>query len=180
MGGILSVGGSVRHLGCDTAALPGSAFPYYYLSPDCVWELATTRVGLAVVLGLAVFLVVRYSRSPWRRVPPGPRGLPLIGNALELQDKAWLFGGDCKQKYGALSFFLLTWSSRAHDVPGDVMYLNALGQPILVLNSLKAAAELLDRRASIYSSRPRLIMAQEIISDSLVFVFLSHVNGLVS
>ncbi|KAI9454069.1 cytochrome P450 [Lactarius psammicola] len=158
MGGKLSVGGSVRHLGCDTAAFSGSSFPYYHLSPSCVWQLATTRVGLAVVLGLAVILVVRYSKSPWRLVPPGPRGLPLIGNALELQDKVWLFERDCKQKYG------------------DVMYLNALGQPIIVLNSLKAAAELLDRRAAIYSGRPRLIMALEIISGSLIFAFLSHVD----
>ncbi|KAH9170554.1 cytochrome P450 [Lactarius sanguifluus] len=153
MGRSLSVGGSV-HLGCDTT----SSFPYYHLSPDCVWDLATTRGGLAVVLGIALILVVRYSRSPWRRVPPGPRGLPLIGNALELQDKVWLFQRDCKQKYE------------------DVMYLSALGQPILVLNSLKAASELLDRRANIYSGRPRLIMAQEIISGGLMFALLNHVD----
>ena len=64
-----------------------------------------THVGLAVVLGLLVVLVVRYSKSPWRHVPPGPRGLPLIGNVLELQDKDWLFRRDCKQKYSALSYF---------------------------------------------------------------------------
>ncbi|KAH9022743.1 cytochrome P450 [Lactarius deliciosus] len=56
------------------------------------------------------------------------------------------------------------------------MYLSALGQPILVLNSLKAASELLDRRANIYSGRPRLIMAQEIISGGLMFALLNHVD----
>ncbi|KAH9040503.1 hypothetical protein EDB85DRAFT_142322 [Lactarius pseudohatsudake] len=147
---LCSSGGSV-HLGCDTTALPGSSFPYYLLSPNCVWNLATTRGGLAVVLGLALIIVVRYFRSPWRRVPPGPRGLPLIGNALELRDKLWLFHRDCKQKYE------------------DMIYLNALGQPILVLNSLKAVAELFDRRGNIYSSRPRLIMAQEICAGNLLF-----------
>ena len=75
---------------------------------------------------------------------------------------------------------LLTPCPRAHDILDDVMYLNALGQPILFLNSLKAAAELLDRRASIYSGRPRLIMAQEIISGSLQFAFQSHVDESVS
>ncbi|KAH9022741.1 cytochrome P450 [Lactarius deliciosus] len=169
MGRNHSVGGSV-HLGCDTTALPGSSFPYYHLSLDCVWELAKTRGGLAVVLGLALIIVIRYFRSPWRRVPPGPRGLPLIGNALELRDKVWLFHKDCKQKYGPLFLF---HSSQAHDVLEDVMYLSALGQPILVLNSLKAASELLDRRGAIYSARPRLIMAQEIISGGLLFGFLN-------
>ncbi|KAH9175619.1 cytochrome P450 [Lactarius sanguifluus] len=155
MGGKLSVGRSASLAG-DTVALPGSWFPHFDLSPDYVWELATTRGGLVVVLGLAIILVVRYSRSPWRRVPPGPRGLPLIGNALGLLDKTWLFGRECKEKYE------------------DVMYLTALGQPILVLNSIKAAAELLDRRASIYSDRPRMIMAQEVLSGGLTFPFLGY------
>ncbi|KAH8987338.1 cytochrome P450 [Lactarius hatsudake] len=158
MRGSRSVSGSVHPMGCDTAALPGSSFPYYHLSPDCVWDLATTRGGLAVVLGIALIMIVRYSRSPWRRVPPGPRGLPLIGNVLELRDKVWLFQSDCKKKYE------------------DVMYLSALGQPILILNSLKAASELLDRRATIYSGRPRLIMAQEIISGGLAFAILNPVD----
>jgi hypothetical protein len=60
------------------------------------------------------------------------------------------------------------------------MYLTALGQPILVLNSLKAAAELLGRRASIYSGRPRMIMAQEIMSGNLAFSFLDDVDASVS
>jgi hypothetical protein len=38
------------------------------------------------------------------------------------------------------------------------MYLNALGQPIMVVNSLKAATELLDRRATVYSDRPRMML----------------------
>jgi hypothetical protein len=51
--------------------------------------------------------VVRYSKSPWRHVPLGPRGLPLLGNALELKDKDWLFRRDCKGKYSTLSLFFL-------------------------------------------------------------------------
>ena len=52
------------------------------------------------------------------------------------------------------------------------MYLNALGQPVIFINSLKVAAELLDKRANIYSDRPSLIVAGEILSGSLVFTFL--------
>ena len=89
---------------------PDSASPFKFgystfhrLSFDCVWELATTYVGL-VVLGFAVILVTRYVRSPWRRVPPGPWGFPIIGNAAKLQDKTWLFGPDCKKKYRAFFY----------------------------------------------------------------------------
>lgn len=54
------------------------------------------------------------------------------------------------------------------------MYLNALGQPIIVMNSLKVAAELLDKRANIYSDRPNLIVANEILSGGLFITFLRY------
>ena len=55
-----------------------------------------------------------------------------------------------------------------------MVYLNALGQPVVVFNSLKHAAELLDRRANIYSDRPRLIMGNEILSGGLFSSFLPY------
>ena len=55
-----------------------------------------------------------------------------------------------------------------------MMYLNALGQPIIVFNSLKVAFELLDRRANLYSDRPNLIVANEILCGSLFTAFMSY------
>lgn len=43
-----------------------------------------------------------------------------------------------------------------------------MGQPMIVLNDYKIAAELLDRRAGIYSDRPAMIVASEILSDGLL------------
>ena len=54
------------------------------------------------------------------------------------------------------------------------MYLDAAGQPTIVLNSLKSALDLLEHRASNYSDRPRLIMAQEIMSNGLMFFLMNH------
>jgi hypothetical protein len=54
------------------------------------------------------------------------------------------------------------------------MYLDAAGQPAVVINSVKAAYDLLERRASNYSDRPRLIMAQEILSNGLLFSLMNH------
>jgi hypothetical protein len=53
--------------------------------------------------------------------------------------------------------------------PGELIYLNAGGQPIVVLNSQRVVADLLDRRAGIYSDRPRLIVACEIMTGGLAF-----------
>jgi hypothetical protein len=59
------------------------------------------------------------------------------------------------------------------------MYLNALGQPIIVLHSLKAAFELLDRRANIYSDRPRFVVAQDILCGGLLTALLPYGDVLV-
>ena len=66
---------------------------------------------------------------------------------------------------------MLRW---AHKVAGEIMYLDAAGQPTIVLNSLKSAFDLLEHRASNYSDRPRLIMAQEIMSNGLMFFLMNH------
>lgn len=57
---------------------------------------------------------------------------------------------------------------------GNVIYLNAAGQPIVVLNSQKVAADLLDRRAGIYSDRPRNIVASDIMTGGLLVVFARY------
>jgi hypothetical protein len=51
------------------------------------------------ILCLVVILVAQYVTSPWRKVPPGPKGLPILGNALQLKDKQWMFEKDCKRKF---------------------------------------------------------------------------------
>jgi hypothetical protein len=63
-----------------------------------IWEDRTFTAG--ILLGLVIIFVVRYTRSPWRHLPPSPRRLPIIGNALVLKDKNWLFSRDCKERFG--------------------------------------------------------------------------------
>lgn len=60
------------------------------------------------------------------------------------------------------------------ETTGEVMYLDGAGQPVIVCNSLKSAFALLERRSGIYSDRPRLIMAQEILSGGLLFPLLNQ------
>jgi len=45
---------------------------------------------------------------------------------------------------------------------GDIIYINKFGNPIIVLNNVEATNELLDKRSSNYSSRPRRTMFDEL------------------
>ncbi|EIN11999.1 cytochrome P450 [Punctularia strigosozonata HHB-11173 SS5] len=80
-------------------------------------------------------------------------GLPLVGNLFQLSDDIWFRFAEWKEAYG------------------PIVYLNVAGQSVVVLNDHKTAADLLDRRASIYSDRPRNIVASQILSGGLMIVF---------
>ena len=54
------------------------------------------------------------------------------------------------------------------------MYLDVLGKPIIVFNSLKSAYDVLERRARNSSGRPRMIVASEILNQSLGLAVMDH------
>jgi hypothetical protein len=60
------------------------------------------------------------------------------------------------------------------EMVGEVMYLDAAGQPMVVFNSLKPAFELLERRSANYSDRPRYVMAHEILNGGLMLGLMRH------
>ena len=57
---------------------------------------------------------------------------------------------------------------------GDLMYITAFGQGILVINSQRVAVDLLEKRSNIYSDRPRNISLNEFLTENLTFVFTSY------
>ncbi|THU79343.1 cytochrome P450 [Dendrothele bispora CBS 962.96] len=96
---------------------------------------------VCIVLGTVLY------RRKSHRYPPGPPGLPLVGNLFQVPlKKIWIRLDSWKKIYG------------------PILYLNLAGQPIIVLNTKKVTVDLLERRATNYSSRPRFIVAGEYLN----------------
>ncbi|KAG7442296.1 cytochrome P450 [Guyanagaster necrorhizus] len=103
----------------------------------------------AVLTTLAAYILARLAYKTFvakGRRPPGPRGLPFIGNALDMPTgKPWLTFARWGATYGA------------------VCSATALGQTFVILNSYETAVDLLDRRGSVYSERPHFTMGGDMV-----------------
>ncbi|KAJ6267521.1 cytochrome P450 [Bipolaris maydis] len=81
-------------------------------------------------------------------LPPGPKGLPILGNVSDMPKPGVL---EChhwfehKKKYGPISS------------------VTAMGQTIVIINDATIALDLLRGRSAIYSSRPSLTFASDMV-----------------
>ena len=108
---------------------------------------STFVVGVSVAIAAigTVWVQRRWINPKQLPYPPGPPPLPLIGNLLDMpQAYYWLTYAEMGKKYG------------------DLVYMKVLDKHILVVNSVETARNLLERRSSVYSDRPRMPMIVEL------------------
>ncbi|TFY81372.1 hypothetical protein EWM64_g2644 [Hericium alpestre] len=121
--------------------------------------MVTYTVLLNVVLaGFVLFLVKRlFDRKASAPMPPGPKGLPIIGNLFDLprKDEYTVFG-EWHKKYGPISSATV------------------FGRSLIVLNTPKVATEMLAKKANIYSDRPYFTMAGDLVGWKDVIVLLPY------
>ncbi|KAJ7627403.1 cytochrome P450 [Roridomyces roridus] len=99
----------------------------------------------AAAVGVLVYLRTRLRRVTRLPLPPGPPREPVIGHlrAIPPTNRAVIFH---------------EWAKTY----GDVMYLEVLGNPMIVLNTEQVAVDLLNKRSAIYSDRPQFTLYEMI------------------
>ena len=65
-----------------------------------VWVQDHAAFLVGAILGLIVLYAARYLASPYRKLPPGPRGYPIIGNLHEIRAGQWFKYAEWQKKYG--------------------------------------------------------------------------------
>ncbi|TVY35980.1 Cytochrome P450 monooxygenase [Lachnellula subtilissima] len=102
---------------------------------------ATLLSAAGLVIVLAIFKFRNRRTLPY---PPGPPGEFLIGHlrVIPFEDSPTAY---------------LNWG---REYKSDVLYFNTLRQPIIVLNSVKACVDLLDKRGANYADRPRFVLLE--------------------
>uniref|UniRef100_A0A1W7HBN8 Cytochrome P450 n=1 Tax=Scoparia dulcis TaxID=107240 RepID=A0A1W7HBN8_SCODU len=86
-----------------------------------------------------IFAIIRYKSRGKTRLPPGPPGLPLIGNLHQLKEPLHEYFFELSKKYGPLLFLKLG------------------SRPVLVANSSRLAEEIMKTQDLVFCSRPSLL-----------------------
>jgi hypothetical protein len=110
-------------------------------------NLSTTtwsNKSIAAAVGGSLFLLYLFFNrrrrvSPHARLPlpPGPKPVPILGNAPQFPQGRW---------YETFSEWSKTY--------GDMIYMNVLGTKMVIVNGLDVARDLLEKRGQTYSNRP--------------------------
>ncbi|KAH9929109.1 cytochrome P450 [Epithele typhae] len=117
-----------------------------------LWVLCISLVGYALST------LRRRSRSCLLPFPPGPKGLPLVGNVLDFPTRQ-------------------TWHDHlgVRCCTGDVLHFRVLGESIIVLNSAAAVTELLEKNSANTADRARSVdLMVELTGNTHNFGFMPY------
>ncbi|KAI0784390.1 cytochrome P450 [Abortiporus biennis] len=112
-------------------------------------------VDIAACL-LTLLLIYRWRKSRSIPYPPGPPGLPILGNALDIQDDT----------------VFLKYQQWGKQYESPLIHLKALGTHLIIVNDRETAVDLMDRRSALYNDRPTLPMLSELMDFAWTLGFI--------
>ncbi|KAF9775660.1 hypothetical protein IL306_006211 [Fusarium sp. DS 682] len=109
-------------------------------------ESSTLLVYASATILVYIYVIKLLSKAP-TPLPPGPRGLPLVGNALDLPR--------------AGEFEAHHWAKHK-EFYGNISSVTVFGQTLVIINDAKLAQTILNDRSAKHSSRSKMTFAGEI------------------
>jgi len=114
--------------------------PFFDLAHPTPWGFVIFALSLSFLFLLTIKLLARVPSIRSHRsslpLPPGPKGLPILGNFFDLPaEYPWLKAAELAEEYG------------------EIVHVNAVGQHLIYLNTFEVASDLLELRSSKYSDR---------------------------
>jgi len=139
------------------------AIPVFYPTSNAsLHRIALVAAAIVALALLALKFVKRHRlRLP---LPPGPKALPLIGNLLDFPiEHSWLTFEKWSKQYSSWRalFPASLVMMQADLTDSDIIHLSAAGRHLIVLSSTQAVVDLIEKRSSVYSDRPRAVMLNE-------------------
>ena len=140
---------------------------------------STSMITVYIFFVLVALSILKALFRSIRRIslPPGPKGLPLVGNILDMPvEREWLTFARWGEVWGSLEFqsTLINLCQLNTFILGDICSVTVLGQPIIIINSAEVACDMLDKKSAIYSDRPVLQMAGELVGWKHTLVLLPY------
>jgi cytochrome P450 len=125
---------------CHLSKLINMALDALFHLPPYLWLFLVVSIPFAALL---------HDAWTWLRMPPGPTPLPFLGNKLQLhKSKPWVQFQQWSEIYGPI---FTIWIGR---------------KPTIVISDPNIAVELMEKRSTKYSSRPRMVAMGEILWDN--------------
>ncbi|KAH8114929.1 cytochrome P450 [Phellopilus nigrolimitatus] len=117
-----------------------------------------SAVTVSLVVLATTFFVKQVLLAPKAvKLPPSPPSDPIIGNARSMPlEFAYKTFGEWTKTYG------------------DVIYASVLGRPMIIINSVASARDLMEKKGAIYSSRPKMWILGELMGWSNTLPFLQY------
>ena len=127
----------------DSASAPGRTSGLSWLTSLSPSAIAFVVLGLPLCLGIT-YILSDYCRvlKQRQKLPPGPFPWPLVGNHYQIKlPRPWLYMTDLGKQYN--SPMVTIWHGHKANI---------------ICNDIWSISDLLDKRATIYSSRPHMVM----------------------
>lgn len=131
------------------------------LTASNIFTLLLIIISIPILSFIIFYIIITPSTlkdSRRKHLPPGPKGLPILGNFFELSDAE------------TFRFKAIKWAKEY----GEIFHTKMGGSDYIYLSSPKVVKELMDKKSAIYSSRPPAPLASDVASAGRRQLFLPY------